>query len=71
MEHLLQRVGVCLAWRVLSELHKDDSGQDLIEYALVAVLIALAATAVMGFVAGVINNTFSTIGNKIRHGISS
>jgi len=43
----------------------DESGQDLIEYALVAALIALAATAGMGQVAAAINLAFSTIGTKL------
>ena len=32
---------------VLRSLHQDESGQDLIEYALVAALIAFAAVAAM------------------------
>jgi pilus assembly protein Flp/PilA len=43
----------------------DESGQDLIEYALVAALIALAATAGMSQVADAINLAFSTIGDKL------
>jgi pilus assembly protein Flp/PilA len=39
----------------------NDSGQDLIEYALVVALIAFAATAAMGNVANGINNAFSKI----------
>jgi pilus assembly protein Flp/PilA len=40
---------------------KDESGQDLIEYALVALLIALGAIAGMGQAASSINNEFSKI----------
>ncbi|PYV28294.1 MAG: Flp family type IVb pilin, partial [Acidobacteria bacterium] len=40
---------------VLSSLHREESGQDLIEYALLAALIALAATFGMGVVASDIN----------------
>ena len=47
------------------QLFREDNGQDLIEYALVAGLIALAATAGMNTVAGDINNAFSAIGTKI------
>ena len=46
-------------------LHEDESGQDLIEYALVAALIAFAAVAAMQTLAKQINNAFSTIGNKL------
>jgi len=49
----------------LVELHREDSGQDLIEYALIAALIALAATVGMGSVAKAINTAFSSIGQKL------
>jgi pilus assembly protein Flp/PilA len=48
-----------------ASLHREDSGQDLIEYALIAALIALAATVGMGVVATAINQAFSTIGSKL------
>ena len=44
---------------------REDHGQDLIEYALVAALIALAATAGMNTVASDINQAFSNIGAAI------
>jgi pilus assembly protein Flp/PilA len=50
-----------LAINVQSILSNED-GQDLIEYALVFVLIAFAATAGMGTVATNINTAFSNIG---------
>jgi len=43
----------------------EDNGQDLIEYALVAALIALAATAGMNTVATDINLAFTSIGTMI------
>jgi pilus assembly protein Flp/PilA len=43
----------------------DQSGQDLIEYALVVALIALAATAGMGTVATAISNAFAKIGSRL------
>lgn len=51
----------------LVELHREDSGQDLIEYALIAALIALAATVGMGSVAKAINVAFSSIGAKVTN----
>ena len=42
-----------------------ESGQDLIEYALVVALIAFAATAGMSSVAGAINTAFGNIGNTV------
>ena len=50
----------------LVALHREDSGQDLIEYALIAALIALAATAGMSTVASAINDAFSSIGEKLK-----
>jgi len=50
---------------LLRGLHKDESGQDLIEYALVAALIAFAAVAAMQTLATQINSAFSTIGSKL------
>ncbi len=50
---------------MIRALHRDDSGQDLIEYALVAALIALAATAGMNTMAAAINNAFNAVGTKL------
>jgi len=50
---------------VKAQLFREENGQDLIEYALVAGLIALAATAGMSTVAGDINNAFTNIGSKL------
>ncbi|WP_263365929.1 Flp family type IVb pilin [Edaphobacter bradus] len=46
-------------------LHRNESGQDLIEYALVTALIAFGAVAGMGTVASAINNAFSTISSEL------
>jgi len=56
---------------VLSSLHREESGQDLIEYALLAALIALAATVGMGVVASDINNAFTKIGSKLSANVGS
>jgi pilus assembly protein Flp/PilA len=48
-------------------LHRGESGQDLIEYALIAALIALAATVGMGTVAKALNTAFSSIGTKVTN----
>ncbi|MFN7998315.1 MAG: Flp family type IVb pilin [Bryobacteraceae bacterium] len=47
------------------QMFREENGQDLIEYALVAALIALAATAGMKTVATDINSAFTNIGNKL------
>jgi pilus assembly protein Flp/PilA len=48
---------------------KDESGQDLIEYALVAGLIALGAIAAMSGLSGKIGNAFNTVGNDLTNSI--
>jgi pilus assembly protein Flp/PilA len=53
----------------LSKLIQDESGQDLIEYALVAAIIALGATAAMTSLAGNISNAFSTVGTKLTSAV--
>jgi len=55
---------------VLVTLHREDSGQDLIEYALVAALIALAAVVGMKQVANAINLAFINIGQKLNSAVS-
>ena len=51
----------------IQSLLKNEEGQDLIEYALVVALIALAATAGMSTVASDINVAFSNIGTKLTN----
>ena len=63
MEHLLKI-------RIRLRAMFDESGQDLIEYALVVALIAFAATVGMGTVANGINNAFSTIASKLSSAIT-
>ena len=53
----------------LSRLALNDSGQDLIEYALVVALIAFAAIAGMSSVATSINTAFAGIGNTLTANI--
>ena len=55
---------------VKAQVLRQDNGQDLIEYALVAALIALAATAGMSTVAGDINQAFTKIGGKLTTYVS-
>ena len=44
---------------LFKRLWKDEGGQDLTEYALLLVLIALAAITAMNTLAGAITNIFS------------
>jgi len=47
------------------KIWKDQRGQDLIEYALMAGFVAVAAGAVMPGVAGSISTIFSKIGSVL------
>jgi pilus assembly protein Flp/PilA len=49
----------------MQNLMAREEGQDLIEYALVVALIAFAATAGMGTLAGNINAAFTAIGAQL------
>jgi pilus assembly protein Flp/PilA len=46
---------------ILKNLHKEESGQDLIEYALLALLIALAAVAILPTVGSDVSKEFSKV----------
>ena len=46
---------------LLKKLHKEESGQDLIEYALIAALIAVACVARMKTLATKINTEFGNV----------
>jgi pilus assembly protein Flp/PilA len=49
------------------QIFREDNGQDMIEYVLVAALIALAATAGMNSVASKLNTAFTNIGTKLTN----
>jgi pilus assembly protein Flp/PilA len=51
---------------MLAQGLKEESGQDLIEYALVVALVAFAATAGMGKLATGINLAFSNIALQLN-----
>jgi pilus assembly protein Flp/PilA len=50
---------------LLTNLLKDESGVTAIEYALIAVLIAVAAIAAMQLVGTGLINTFTSVANKL------
>jgi pilus assembly protein Flp/PilA len=56
-----QRLQLAIKMQILM----DESGQDLIEYALVVALIAFAATAGMSTLAANINTAFNNIGARL------
>ncbi len=51
--------------RFLSEFLDDTAGQDLIEYALLAALIALAAVVAMQNLGGAINAKFDNVSTQL------
>jgi pilus assembly protein Flp/PilA len=64
MQHLILKAFVkmqCLK----DDFVKDQSGQDLMEYALVCALIAMAATATMKTLATTIGTAFTSVGTKL------
>jgi pilus assembly protein Flp/PilA len=54
---------------VLVALIHDESGQDLIEYALVAGLIGLGAVVAMSGLATKIGTSFGTVGNQLTNAV--
>ncbi|MGA7886847.1 MAG: Flp family type IVb pilin [Acidobacteriaceae bacterium] len=50
---------------ILKNLMNDESGQDLIEYALIAALIALAAIGAMQTLGSKISNEFNSVGSSL------
>ncbi len=55
--------------QVVSTFAKDESGQDLIEYALVAALIGLGAVSSMKTFATTIGSAFTTVGNTLTSSV--
>jgi pilus assembly protein Flp/PilA len=51
--------------KMLARLWADEEGQDLTEYALLVVLLALAAITGMNQLATAINTVFSTAGTNL------
>jgi pilus assembly protein Flp/PilA len=49
---------------------RDDEGQDLIEYALLAALIALAAVVAMQATGTSINGLFNTVSGRLNSSVS-
>jgi len=51
--------------KTLRKLWHEDEGQDLTEYALLLVLVALAAITAMGTLANAITSTFSNAATNL------
>ena len=54
---------------LMNNLISDESGQDLIEYALVAALVGLGAVASMKSIASSINSAFNSISTSLTQSI--
>ncbi len=52
------------AQEILRIFHDEEAGQDLVEYALVATMIALGACTTMVVVAKAINDVFLNVARK-------
>lgn len=59
MKRLLKQIPQCQIW-------KDTSGQDLVEYALAAGMVAVAAVAAMPALSATVSNVFTKIGSIIN-----
>jgi len=53
----------------LSNVVRDESGQDLIEYALVAAMIGLGAVAAMSRLAEQIISAFNSVGRQLTNAL--
>jgi pilus assembly protein Flp/PilA len=53
--------------QLLNNLVNDDSGQDLIEYALVAALVGLGAVAAMKGLSNSIGTAFNGVGTSLTN----
>jgi pilus assembly protein Flp/PilA len=50
---------------LMQDFWKDTQGQDLVEYALAAGMVAVAAVAAMPALSTTVNNVFSKIGSIV------
>ncbi len=64
MNNMLRKVYIRI-----QDLLSRDEGQDVVEYALIVALIALAATAGMKTLATAIDAEFSALGTTISNGL--
>ena len=59
----MKRINECI---LRLKVWKDTSGQDLVEYALAAGMVAVAAVACMPALSSVVSNVFTKIGTIIN-----
>jgi len=54
--------------QLLRRLILEDQGQDLIEYAFLAIFVALAVTVGLGAIGGSLDTGYSNIGTQVSGG---
>jgi pilus assembly protein Flp/PilA len=64
MKRIKDRLPILRIW-------DDTRGQDLVEYALAAGLVAVAAVACMPGLSGTVNNVFTKIGSIINTSVTT
>jgi pilus assembly protein Flp/PilA len=55
--------------KLLTSFLDDECGQDIVEYALVAALVALAAIAGIHAVGSAVSSVFTTVGAKLTSSV--
>jgi len=55
---------------MLMALHKDETGQGLVEYVLIIALIAFGAVVAMSSLSVILNSAFTAIGSKVTSALS-
>jgi pilus assembly protein Flp/PilA len=68
MKHMRRKLWRC--YSTFQAMTVQEAGQDLMEYAMVFAVIALAVTAGMQSVAGGVSAVFTTIGTTLRSAVS-
>lgn len=63
----LEKKGQLIMIQILRNLRADESGQDLIEYALVAALVGLGAVLAMKGLSNSIKNSFNGVGTSLTN----
>lgn len=56
--------------QIFANLLNDESGQDLVEYALVVAMVAGIALAASGSLGTIISNAITSVGSKITTAIA-
>lgn len=62
---------VKFATNLFIRLHSDESGQGLVEYALIMGLVVFAAVGTMGALASQVNLAFSSITSKLASALTT